>query len=183
MRVITGSARGRRLETLPGEDVTRPTTESVKEALFSMIQFDIEGKRVLDLFAGSGQLGIEALSRGAVSCTFVENSRPAMKIVEANIRHCGFENRSNTVFSDAVSFLSRSAKYDIVLLDPPYGKGLLTRALPLVAQNISENGIIVCETAREEELSECVGGFSVDRVRNHGKTKLTLYLSRKDTGE
>ena len=76
MRVITGSARGRRLETLPGEDVTRPTTESVKEALFSMIQFDIEGRRVLDLFAGSGQLGIEALSRGARSCTFVENNRP-----------------------------------------------------------------------------------------------------------
>ena len=74
MRVITGSARGRRLETLPGEDVTRPTTESVKEALFSMIQFDIEGRRVLDLFAGSGQLGIEALSRGARSCTFVENN-------------------------------------------------------------------------------------------------------------
>ena len=77
MRVITGSARGRRLETLPGEDVTRPTTESVKEALFSMIQFDIEGRRVLDLFAGSGQLGIEALSRGARSCTFVENNRAA----------------------------------------------------------------------------------------------------------
>ena len=84
MRVITGSARGRRLETLPGEDVTRPTTESVKEALFSMIQFDIEGRRVLDLFAGSGQLGIEALSRGARSCTFVENNRAAKQVVERN---------------------------------------------------------------------------------------------------
>ena len=83
MRVITGSARGRRLETLPGEDVTRPTTESVKEALFSMIQFDIEGRRVLDLFAGSGQLGIEALSRGARSCTFVENNRAAKQVLPA----------------------------------------------------------------------------------------------------
>ena len=108
MRVITGSARGRRLETLPGEDVTRPTTESVKEALFSMIQFDIEGRRVLDLFAGSGQLGIEALSRGARSCTFVENNRAAKQVVERNLAHCRLEKQANVVFSDALSFLNRS---------------------------------------------------------------------------
>ena len=117
MRVITGSARGRRLETLPGEDVTRPTTESVKEALFSMIQFDIEGRRVLDLFAGSGQLGIEALSRGARSCTFVENNRAAKQVVERNLAHCRLEEQANVVFSDAVSFLNRSGTYDLVLLE------------------------------------------------------------------
>ena len=82
MRVITGIARGRKLETLPGEDVTRPTTESVKEAVFSMIQFEIEDKNVLDLFAGSGQLGIEALSRGAKKCTFVENNKQAYNVIE-----------------------------------------------------------------------------------------------------
>lgn len=180
MRVITGSARGRRLQTLPGGEITRPTTEAVKEALFSMIQFDIEGSRVLDLFAGSGQLGIEALSRGAVSCTFVENSRPAMKIVEANVRHCGFEAQSSLVFADAESFLARSGKYDIVLLDPPYGKGCLPRILPLLASSIGRDALIVCETARAQELPETVGDYSIDRVRNHGKTKLTLYLSRKD---
>ena len=95
MRVITGSARGRRLETLPGEDVTRPTSESVKEALFSMIQFEIEGRRVLDLFAGSGQLGIEALSRGAASCVFVENNKGARDVVERNILHCGLQDRAS----------------------------------------------------------------------------------------
>ena len=158
MRVITGLARGRRLQTLPGDDVTRPTTESVKEALFSMIQFDIEGKRVLDLFAGSGQLGIEALSRGAVSCTFVENNREAMKVVEANVNHCGFSDRSSIVLSDALSFLRRNTGYDIVLPD----------------------GLIICETARQEELPETVGDFVIDRVRNHGKSKITLYLRGKD---
>ena len=97
MRVITGVARGRRLETLPGEDVTRPTTESVKEAVFSMIQFEIEGKNVLDLFAGSGQLGIEALSRGAKKCTFVENNRQAYKVVEENVKHCKLEQGARIV--------------------------------------------------------------------------------------
>ena len=91
MRVITGIARGRKLETLPGEDVTRPTTESVKEAVFSMIQFEIEDKNVLDLFAGSGQLGIEALSRGAKKCTFVENNKQAYNVIENNIKHCKLE--------------------------------------------------------------------------------------------
>lgn len=180
MRVITGLARGRRLQTLSGDDVTRPTTESVKEALFSMIQFDIEGKRVLDLFAGSGQLGIEALSRGAVSCTFVENNRDAMKVVEANVNHCGFSDRSSIVLSDALSFLKRNTGYDIVLLDPPYGKGLIHAALPTIAQNISPDGLIICETARQEELPETVGDFVIDRVRNHGKSKITLYLRGKD---
>ena len=93
MRVITGSARGRRLETLPGEDITRPTSESVKEALFSMIQFEIEDARVLDLFAGSGQLGIEALSRGASFCTFVENNKSARAVTERNITQCGFSHK------------------------------------------------------------------------------------------
>ena len=173
MRVITGSARGRRLETLPGEDVTRPTTESVKEALFSMIQFDIEGRRVLDLFAGSGQLGIEALSRGARSCTFVENNRA----------HCRLEEQANVVFSDAVSFLNRSGTYDLVLLDPPYGKGILQRVLPTLVPRLSDDAMVVCESGRDEELPAQVGSFVLDRERRHGKTKIALYLRRKDLAE
>ena len=175
MRVITGSARGRRLETLPGEDVTRPTTESVKEALFSMIQFDIEGRRVLDLFAGSGQLGIEALSRGARSCTFVENNRAAKQVVERNLAHCRLEEQANVVFSDAVSFLNRSGTYDLVLLDPPYGKGIL--------QRLSDDAMVVCESGRDEELPAQVGSFVLDRERRHGKTKIALYLRGKDLAE
>ena len=106
MRVITGVARGRRLDTLPGLDVSSPTTEAVKEAVFSMIQFEIEGKNVLDLFAGSGQLGIEALSRGAKKCTFVENNRQAYKVVEENVKHCKLAQGARIVMSDAYAFLS-----------------------------------------------------------------------------
>ena len=171
MRVITGSARGRRLETLPGEDVTRPTTESVKEALFSMIQFDIEGRRVLDLFAGSGQLGIEALSRGAKHA------------VERNLAHCRLEEQANVVFSDAVSFLNRSGTYDLVLLDPPYGKGILQRVLAALVPRLSDDAMVVCESGRDEELPAQVGSFVLDRERRHGKTKIALYLRGKDLAE
>ncbi len=175
MRVITGTARGRRLETLPGEDVTRPTTESVKEALFSMIQFEIEDKKVLDLFAGSGQLGIEALSRGARKCTFVENNRQALKIVQSNCEHCKLDDKADFVLSDAKSFLLRKNDFDIAFLDPPYNMGLAEECLSKLIPMMSEDGIIVCETSRGETLPDKVSGWYADRVRNYGKTKLTLY--------
>lgn len=175
MRVITGIARGRRLETLSGEDVTRPTTESIKEALFSMIQFEIEDKKVLDLFAGSGQLGIEALSRGARECTFVENNRQALKIVQNNLEHCRLDDKAKVVFSDASSFLMRKNNFDIAFLDPPYKKGLVQSSLPKLIPMMSDDGIIVCETSYEEELPEKIGSWQTDRVRKYGKTKLTLY--------
>lgn len=179
MRVITGSARGRRLETLFGEEVTRPTTESVKEALFSMIQFEIEGKKVLDLFAGSGQLGIEALSRGARHCTFLENNRDAVRVVENNVSHCGFKDNSNIVFADAVSFLMRKENFDIAFVDPPYNLGLVDKCLPLLLKLMSKDGIVVCETSAGEDLPESIDGWYADRVRRYGKTKLTLYRKEK----
>lgn len=175
MRVITGACRGRRLETLPGEDVTRPTTESVKEAMFSMIQFEIEDKKVLDLFAGSAQLGIEALSRGARHCTFVENNRQAMKIAQDNISRCRLESQSKVVMSDALAFLARKDNFDIAFLDPPYKQGMIEKCLPMLIPLMSADGIIVCETSRDENLPDSVLGWYADRVRNYGKTKLTLY--------
>ena len=175
MRVITGSARGRKLETLYGEDITRPTTESVKEALFSMIQFEIEDKKVLDLFAGSGQLGIEALSRGARHCTFLENNREALKIVEKNVSTCGFSDKSNIVFADAKSFLLRKENFDIAFLDPPYKLGLVDKCLPLVLKLMSPDGIVICETQADEVLPESIDGWYADRNRRYGKTRLTLY--------
>ena len=105
MRVITGSARGRRLKDLPGLD-TRPTTDKVKESIFNIVQFDVEGRRVLDLFAGTGQLGIEALSRGAEKCVFVDRSREAVKVVKENVTSTGFENQSQVIQGDGVSFLT-----------------------------------------------------------------------------
>lgn len=179
MRVITGSARGRRLETLPGEEITRPTTESVKEALFSMIQFEIEGTKVLDLFAGSAQLGIEALSRGARHCTFVENNRQAYKIAQSNIEHCQLSDKARLVMSDAVSFLMRKDNFDIALLDPPYKQGLIEKCLPILLPMMSDDGIVICETSVDEALPEKIGGWYIDRSRRYGKTSLTLYRKEK----
>lgn len=178
MRVITGSARGRNLATLDGEEVTRPTTQSTKEALFSSIQFELEDKKILDLFAGSGQLGIEALSRGAGFCTFVENNRQAYKIVEGNVRLCKMENRSKLVFSDALSFLSRRDNFDIALVDPPYNKGLVSECLPKLTEIMNLDGVIICETAKNEELPEKINGWAINKKKNYGKSKLTYY--RKD---
>lgn len=175
MRVITGSARGRKLETLYGEEITRPTTESVKEALFSMIQFEIEDKKVLDLFAGSGQLGIEALSRGARHCTFIENNRDALGVVEKNVSVCGFSDKANIIFADAESFLRRKENFDIAFLDPPYKMGLVEKCLPMLLKLMSADGLVICETSSDEILPEAVNGWYADRNRRYGKTRLTLY--------
>lgn len=178
MRVITGTARGRNLATLEGADVTRPTTQATKEALFSSIQFELEDKKILDLFAGCGQLGIEALSRGARHCTFVENNRQAFKIVEDNVKLCKLEDKANLVFSDAVSFLSRKDNFDIALLDPPYNKGLILECLEKLTMLMSADGLIVCESAKGEDFPEEVNGWVITKSKNYGKSKLTYY--RKD---
>ena len=175
MRVITGSARGRRLETLEGEQITRPTSQAVKEALFSSIQFELEGRRVLDLFAGCGQRGIEALSRGAAVCTFVENNRAAYKVTEGNISHCGFTERSNLVFADATSFLMRGGSYDIAFVDPPYSEGLYKKCLDLLSERMADDGVIICESKADEPLPETAGNFVKSRERKYGKSKLTYY--------
>ena len=116
MRVISGLVRGKKLRE-PSDYSIRPTTDMVKEALFNIIQFDLEGRKVLDLFAGTGQLGIECLSRGAASVTFVDQSKDSIGIVKQNLKTCGFEAR--VVQADSISFLSRCEKFDIILLDPP----------------------------------------------------------------
>lgn len=175
MKVITGSLRGRRLDTLGGEEITRPTSQSTKEALFSAIQFELGDKKVLDLFAGSGQLGIEAISRGARHCTFVESNKQAYAVVEQNIKKCKIEDKCTLVFSQASSFLMNKNNFDIVFADPPYHKGLIEECLPRLVGMMNDGGVIICESARDEELPENVDGWCVDRVRNYGKTKLSYY--------
>jgi len=180
MRVITGLAKGRRLEELPGLD-TRPTTGRVKEGLFSAIQFDIEGRRVLDLFAGTGQLGIEALSRGAAFCDFVDSAPAALKVVQRNVKVCGFEDRSACHGRDFTAFLSRSReKYGLVFLDPPYASGNLERVLELIKtiDIVVENGIIVCESPADQTLPELSAPYEKGRKYRYGKIKLTLYRRR-----
>lgn len=175
MRVITGCARGRRLETLEGLD-TRPTGEKVKEAEFSIIQFEIEDRTVLDLFAGSGQLGIEALSRGAKSATFVDSNPEAIKIIRNNLEKTGLAQKASAAAGDFLQFLTYTkAVFDIVFIDPPYSKGLVEQALPLVVPHISENGVIIAETARTDPMPEGAGDFKLVRKANYGKTSVGIY--------
>lgn len=175
MRVITGLARGRRLETLPGE-VTRPTSEKVKESLFSAIQFDVEGRRVLDLFAGSGQLGIEALSRGASGCVFVDKNTDAVKVIRQNLQHTGLAPLAQVLGTDAMSYLTRPGdRFDLVFLDPPYAAELLVPALTKVAPLVNDGGIIVCETEDGIELPQRVDRFAVAKTYRFGRIHVWLY--------
>lgn len=175
MRVITGTARGRRLEALPGEEV-RPTADRVKEAMFSILHFQLEGRRVLDLFAGSGQLGIEALSRGAAEAVFVDASRKSIEVVRRNLDHTGLMERAKVVNSDFSAFLQRPCgRFDIALLDPPFSTGLLQRALPMVASVMNRGGVIVCEYPMGEELPNQAGVFQLAKTYQHGKIMLGVY--------
>lgn len=175
MRVITGSAKGRKLITLEGEDI-RPTSAKVKGAIFNSIQFDIEGRNVLDLFAGAGQLGIEALSRGARKAVFVDLSRESIKVVNENLEHCRLKDNATVFNGDSLSYLKTTReKFDIVFIDPPYKKQLTLKALSLVLNVLNDGGIIVCETDIREELPEAVGEYTIAKQDTYSKTKLTIY--------
>ena len=177
MRAITGTARGRRLKTLEGSDV-RPTTDRVKEAIFSVIQFDLEGRRLLDLFAGSGQMGIEALSRGAKEAVFVDSAAASVAVVRENLKTCGLQKAAVVVQGDALAYLrprAGRAEFDIAFLDPPYGKGVLQSVLPDVASVMKPIGVIICECPTDEALPPQIGAFAIDREYRYGKIKVTFY--------
>lgn len=207
MRVITGSARGTKLDTLEGDN-TRPTTDRVKEALFSMIQFDIEGRTVLDLFAGSGQLAIEALSRGAAKATLIDQSRDAVEIIISNAKRTHLFDKCRISASDYTSFIKGASgreKYDIVFLDPPYNSGLLPVSLKALSDgNLFASGAyIICETdcdipvkakrlRKNEEMAaqfinedvfggddELAGRFEVLKSTLYGRTRITLLTPAK----
>lgn len=175
MRIITGSRRGKRLKTLAG-DAVRPTPDRVKESLFNILQFNVEGRRFLDLFAGSGQIGLEALSRGAAHATFVDSAKNAAAVVTENVQATGFQNEARVVTTDFAAFLAGTAeKYDIAFLDPPYRAGLLQRALPLVPAVMNRGGVILCEYPSDETVPDAVGGFVRTRDYRYGKIMLTAY--------
>lgn len=180
MRVITGKARGVQLKTPEGMQ-TRPTSERVKEALFSIVNFDLPGANVLDLFAGTGQLGIEALSRGAKYTVFVDAREDACKIVRENLRRTKLEGDARVVRSDYLDYLRRCQdKYDIILLDPPYAEVFLENALKLITEIdiLQSGGIIVTERPLGKELSLVFDGYTRSKDYKYGNTLLTLY--RKD---
>lgn len=183
MRVITGSAKGRRLKTLPGLEV-RPTIEGVKEAIFSIVQFEVEDAVVLDMFAGSGQLGIEALSRGAKKVCFVDNSAESIKIIRENLKHTGLE--ANAVVANMANnaFLrSTKEKFDIAILDPPYNHKLIQKTMPQLVEKMSECGIIICEHERETDLPERFGEFAISKIYRHGRATLTAYRRKPDDSD
>ena len=176
MRIITGSARGTRLETLEGND-TRPTAERVKEAVFSMIQFELDGKRVLDLFAGSGQMGLEALSRGAASAVFVDNNRAAIEIIKRNAQRTHLYDRCVVLNAESTAYLRSSAgreKFDVIILDPPYQDRSIPALLEqIVSSDLAADGsVIICESDDPAEFS--VPGFTMRRHAKYGRVYITL---------
>ncbi len=182
MRVITGTARGRRLKELEGME-TRPTTDRVKEGLFSAIQFEIEGRKVLDLFAGTGQLGIECLSRGAASAVFVDRRADAVKLIRENLKLTELADRARVVAGDSMEFLkSLKERFDIVLLDPPYAAGLLEPAIAhLTAFDIlNPHGIIVAEHPAERSLQPPAAPYRVRCAYRYGKIAVTVICRDPD---
>lgn len=177
MRVITGTARGRRLKELVGME-TRPTTDRVKEGMFSIIQFEIEGRTVLDLFAGTGQLGIEALSRGAEHAVFVDSRNDAVKLVRDNLAVTKLTDKAQVICGDFQQFIrGHHGKFDLIFLDPPYGAGLLELALEQIASFdiLDPHGIIVAESAVDRSLPELKAPYQIHRTYRYGKIGLTIY--------
>ena len=177
MRVITGKARGVQLKTPEGMQ-TRPTSDRVKEALFSIINFEIPGAKVLDLFGGTGQLGIEALSRGAQSAVFVDAREDACKLIRENLKRTKLEQGGRVVRSDYLEYLKRcNEQYSIIFLDPPYAEVFLENALKQITEIdiLQSDGIIVAERPLGKELPWEFDGFARSKDYKYGKTLLTIY--------
>ena len=179
MKIITGTAKGKALISLEGE-ATRPTSERIKEAIFSSIQFDIESRRVLDIFAGSGQMGLEALSRGAVSCMFVDSSREAMEIIKTNAARVGFADSSKYLVSDARNYIRKAsgkAVFDLVFIDPPYSLCCCADTLLRLASGgmLAKGAIAVLESGEEQINADTLTDFEVIKAKSYGK-KTTVHI-------
>ena len=177
MRVITGKARGVQLKTPEGMQ-TRPTADRVKEALFSIIHFNIPGARVLDLFGGTGQLGIEALSRGAKSAVFVDAREESCRLIRENLRRTKLEADGKVIRADYLEYLRRCREqFDIVFLDPPYAEVFLENALKCIAEIdiLQSGGIIVTERPVGKELPWEFEGFTRSKDYKYGNTVLSIY--------
>lgn len=181
MRIITGKARGIRLKTLDG-DATRPTAERVKEAVFSMLQFDVENRTVLDLFSGSGQLALEALSRGASSAVLVDRSPDAVKIIQENAKKTHLSDSCSILQMNAIDFIrqSRGKKFDLIFIDPPYASNLYVQILQkLLEYNmLKPTSLIICESDQEDlfrQMSNLTEQLCVKKNVRYGKTTITIF--------
>ena len=185
MRVITGKARGVALKT-PDGMLTRPTTDRVKEALFSVIQFEVPGAVVLDLFGGTGQLGIEALSRGAKRAVFVDHRQDACDLIKENLRRTQLSQDAQVVRADYLQYLRRcKERFNLILLDPPYAEVFLENALKCITEIdiLQSGGIIVTERPVGKELPYEFPGYQRSRDYKYGKTLVTLYRRETEEGE
>lgn len=184
LRIITGTAKGKKLQTLEGE-ATRPTSERIKEAIFSAIQFDIEDRRVLDLFAGSGQMGLEALSRGAGSVMFIDSAREAIDIVKENARAVGFFDKSKYLVSDYRNYIRKASgrdKFDLVFIDPPYAMQCCAEAAKKLAESgmLAGGAIVVLESGEEEIDLSALTSFEVMKSTHYGKKSFVNILLYKE---
>ena len=184
MRVITGTARGRRLKEPVGLE-TRPTADRVKEGIFSSIQFELEGRRVLDLFGGTGQMGIEALSRGAAHATFVDLRKEAVGIIRENLSLTGFSDRATVVQGDYLAFLTRCREtFDVIFLDPPYETELLETAIAHIARHdlLNVHGMMIAEHPVDKALPALSAPYRMGRTYRYGKIAVTIYHRDGDEG-
>ena len=181
MRVISGIARGRKLKT-PVGFATRPTSDRIKESVFNIVQFDIEGRHVLDLFAGTGQFGIEALSRGAKSAVFVDSSSESIKLIRENLKLCGFTDMSSVQSRDALRFLENEDKYDLIFIDPPYDTTLAANAVSRITEfdKLNINGIIMCETKADMPTPEVEAPYIMQKEYKYGSVKIIKYTREDD---
>ncbi len=186
MRIITGKAKGIRLKTLEG-DATRPTAERVKEAVFSMLTGDIEGRDVLDLFAGSGQMGLEAVSRGAASVTLVDKSAEAVKIIKENAEKTKLSSECTVIKDEYMSFIKRyrGEKFDIVFLDPPYASGFYKSAITAMLEYglIKSTSIIVCESEKDDIIDDDILSKEFDVVKQARYGRVCITILRSVDGE
>ena len=182
MRVITGIARGHKLIAPEGLD-TRPTSDKVKEGVFSSIQFDIEDASVLDLFAGSGQMGIEALSRGAAHAVFVDSSAKSVRCVKENLTSTKLDKSAEVITRDSYEYIRlTSQKFDIIILDPPYRNGHIPKLLPLAEAKLNDGGIIICEYEKEAGQPDAPNGMTLKKVYSYGKICVAVFI-KPDGGE
>lgn len=183
MRVIAGDKKGRRLVTPEGLD-TRPTSDKVKEALFSIIQFELADAEFLDLFAGSGQMGIEALSRGAKFAVFVDESKKACDCIRQNLAATQLAGVSEINMKSAEQYLAACRrKFDIAFMDPPYREGLIEPIFERVTEVMKDSAVIICEIPLGAEIEEEVNGFCLKRRYRYGKTELALFRKQDEQTE
>ena len=176
MRVVSGVARGRKLKEPQGEKI-RPTSDKVKESIFNIIQFDIEGRRVLDLFAGTGQLGLEALSRGARSVVFVDSASESVKLIRDNLKICDLSDRASIYSRDALRFIESDEKYDLIFVDPPYDSNLVKVVVSKIVEfdKLNINGIIICELKVDTTTPEVTLPYTLQKEYKYGSIKISKY--------